>query len=43
MRRYLLYYLSAVFVFCTFLLGGVLWMGHAEQQTEMPFEDTCLH
>ena len=38
MRRYLLYYLSAVFVFCTFLLGGVIWMGHADQQNETPFE-----
>ena len=38
MRRYLLHYLSAIFVFCTFLLGGVIWMGHADQQNETPFE-----
>lgn len=38
MRRYLLFYLSAVFVFCTFLLGGILWMNHADQKNEIPFE-----
>lgn len=38
MRRYLLLYLSAVFVFCVFLLGGILWMDQADQQTEVPFD-----
>lgn len=38
MRRYLLYYLSAIFIFCAFLLGTFIWMGHADQQNETPFE-----
>lgn len=38
MRRYLLFYLSAVFIFCAFLLGGIVWMGHADQQNEIPFD-----
>lgn len=38
MRRYLLLYLSAVFVFCVFLLGGILWMEQADQKTEIPFD-----
>lgn len=38
MRRYLLFYLSAVFVFCVFLLGGILWLKQADQKTEPPFD-----
>lgn len=38
MRRYLLLYLSAVLVFCVVLLGGILWMDHADQKTEIPFD-----
>lgn len=38
MRRYLLLYLSAVFVFCVFLLSGILWMKEADQKTEIPFD-----
>ena len=43
MRRYLLFYLSAVFVFCTFLLGGILWMNHADQKNEIPFEKEIIN
>lgn len=42
MRRYLLFYLSAVFVFCVFLFGGILWMNHADQQNGIPFDEEIV-
>ncbi len=38
MRRYLLFGLSAIFIFCTVLLSGIIWIGHADQQNEIPFD-----